>query len=260
MSYCIKYLSLILVLISASCTQSPESADLQRAAEATATPAPQQETLEPLTRKLIKEGHVEFETFNLEVTRRNMLESVAKHGGYVSSDQEYNSPGRTSNTVVIRVPADDFNNLLREATRGVDHFERKEINVLDITEEFLDVQARLKTKKELEQRFIDLLQAAKNVTELLEIEKQIGQLRSEIESIEGRLNYLSDQVSLSTLTLTFYQRVPNETAFGQRFQDGFRNGWNNLIWFFIGLSNIWPFILMGGALLMAFRLARSKGN
>ena len=114
----------------------------------------------------------------------------------------------------------------------------------DVTEKFLDIQARLKTKKELENRYLELLNKASSVTEIMEVEKQIGQLRQEIESKEGRLNYLKSKISLSTLTLTFYKSVPNEVEFGNKFKTGFKNGWDNLIWFFVFITNIWPFVLM----------------
>jgi len=228
------------------------------AEEEVIAPTTEQNTAESVERKLIKEGRVEFETGNLSATRKTIFEAVKKYKAYVSSDQEFKFPGRKSNTVVIRVPADNFDNLLSDATQGVDKFDSKEINVKDVTEEFLDIQARLKTKKELEHRFIELLKEAKNVIEILEIEKQIGQLRSDIESIEGRLKYLQDRVSFSTLTMTFYESIPNETQFGQQFKNGFRNGWDNLIWFFVVLTNIWPFILIGLALLIGLRVYRSK--
>lgn len=253
-----KYLGLILMLTIFGCAPNQESSNMEMAAEKIAAPTTEQKTNETVERKLIKEGRVEFETDNLYTTRKTIFEAVNKYKGYVSSDQEFKSPGRKSNTVVIRIPADSFDNLLSEATKGVEKFDSKEINVKDVTEEFLDIQARLKTKKELEQRYIDLLKQAKNVIEILEIEKQIGELRSEIESIEGRLKYLQDRVSFSTLTMTFYETIPNETEFGQKFKNGFRSGWDNLIWFFVVLTNIWPFILIGLGFIIGIRLYRKR--
>lgn len=253
-----KYLGLLILLTIFGCARNPDSANMEMADEEKAAPTTEQKTIETVERKLIKEGRVEFETDNLNTTRKAIFEAVQKYNGYVSSDQEFKSPGRKSNTVVIRVPADNFDNLLNDATQGVEKYESKEINVKDVTEEFLDIQARLKTKKELEQRYIDLLKQAKNVTEILEIENQIGQLRSEIESIEGRLKYLHDNVSFSTLTMTFYESIPNETEFGQKFINGFRSGWDNLIWFFVLLTNIWPFILIGLGLIIGIRIYRRK--
>lgn len=253
-----KYLGLIIILTIFGCAKSSDSTNMEMAHEEIVAPTTEEKNNETVERKLIKEGRIEFETDNLNTIRRTIFEAVNKHKGYVSSDQEFKSPGRKSNTVVIRVPADNFDNLLSDATKGIERFESKEINVNDVTEEFLDIQARVKTKKELELRYIDLLKQAKNVTEILEIEKQIGQLRSEIESIEGRLKYLQNRVSFSTLTMTFYETIPNETQFGQKFKNGFRNGWDNLIWFFVLLTNIWPFILIGLVLIIGIRFYRKK--
>ena len=209
-------------------------------------------------RKLIKEGRVEFETDDINSTRKLIFESIKKYKAYISSDQEYKFSRRISNTIIVRVPAKNFDLLLSDITKGITKFDSKNIEVKDVTEEFIDIQARLKTKKKLENRYLELLKKANTVTEIIEVEKQIGQLRSEIESIEGRLKYLTSKVSLSTLTITFYQTVPNETEFGNKFKNGFKNGWNNLIWFFVFLTNIWPFILIGIGLRFGIKMWRKR--
>lgn len=254
------YLGLMILLIFSACNQKLDKASIgdTSAFEMTAPSSSEQESTEIIDRKLIKEGQVEFETENLSLTRKTVFGAVKKYNAYVSSDQENRLPGRKSNTIVIRMPADKFDNLLSDATQGVERFESKEIKVDDVTEEFIDIQARLKTKKELEQRYSELLKDAKNVTEILEIEKQAGEIRAEIESIEGRLKYLQDRISSSTLTMTFYQSVPGETQFGQNFSNGFRNGWNNLILFFVMLINIWPFVLIIIGLIIGFRIYKKR--
>jgi hypothetical protein len=217
-----------------------------------------QKTEEIVERKLIKEGQLEFESTDFSLTRKTIFEAIDKYKGYVSSDQEFNSPGRKSNTIIIRVPADNFDKLLQDATKGVERFDNKQITVKDVTEEFLDMQARLKTKKELENRYLEILKQAKNVKEILEIEKEIGQLREEIESVEGRLKYLLNRVSFSTLTITFYESISTQTKFGQEFKNGLSNGLNNLIWFFVMLTNVWPFIILGLVLIFGIRTYRKK--
>ena len=240
------------------CDSNNESATFDMEAVELGAVAEDQSSVDETLRKLIKEGRVEFETENIDSTRKTTFRIVGLYQGYISSDQEYKSSGRTSNTLTIRVPAKNFDRLLSEATSGVDKFDSKEITMLDVTEEYLDIQARLNTKKELETRYLELLKQANTVTEILEIEKQAGELRSEIESIEGRLKYLENQVSFSTLTMTFYQRTSIETAFGQKFSDGFKNGWDNLVWFFVLLTNIWPFIILGVGLIIGIRVMRKN--
>ncbi|MCB9232850.1 MAG: DUF4349 domain-containing protein [Bacteroidia bacterium] len=209
-------------------------------------------------RKLIKTGNVEFQTPNMDSTRQKILTAVNQYHAYLASDQSWNSAGRVTNTIVARIPAADFDPFMAAATQGVEKFEHKEISTQDVTEEFLDVEARLKTKKELEARYLELLKKANTVHEILDIEKQIGDLRAEIESTEGRLKYLTNQVSFSTLSLTFYEKVPEKTGFGNKFSEGFKNGWEYLIWFFVLLTNVWPFLLITAILVVLYSVMKRR--
>lgn len=208
--------------------------------------------------KLIKRGDIEFETDDLVATRKNILQATKKSQGYVTSDREFTSESQKNNTLVVRIPAKNFDSFLATVTKEVQRFDRKSITVEDVTEEFLDVQARLKTKKELEQRYLVLLKQAKNMKEMLAIEKEMAKLRGEIESVEGRLKYLQNQVSFSTVTITFYKMVSAPIGFGKKFIMGFKNGWHNFIWFFVFVTNIWPFIFIAGFLI--FVIIRRKRN
>jgi len=211
-----------------------------------------------IERKLIKNGNLSFETDNLPATRQKVLYAVKANSGYISDDQETRSDDRISHTLQVRVPAAHFDTLLNTITKGVSHFDYKQINVSDVTEEFIDVSARVKAKKEMETRYLALLKQAKTVSNMLEIERELGNIRAEIESIEGRLRYLTDQVAYSTLSVTYYEKIHSQTAFGKHFREGFRNGWNNLVWFFIGIVNLWPFLLLAGIGIWLFRRWRKK--
>ena len=257
-------LAILLLFIFNSCDKNSSNINSkpERSAISEEMPANQNTTVadNAVERKLIKEGEVRFETSDANATREKIIKAVKKYKGYISSDDEDHYSGQITYTMVIRVPAKDFDNLLSESTEGVRSFDNKSVDVKDVTEEFLDVQARLKTKKALENRYLELLKKANTVSEILEVEKQIGNLRAEIESIEGRLKYLESQVSFSTLQISFYQIIPQERKFGNKFSNGFVNGWNNLIVFFVFLINVWPFILLIIAVIYGIkRWRRRKG-
>ena len=118
MKYLTNFLGLIILLTLFGCAQNRDSAIFEMADEEMVAPTTEQvidetdETVEKVERKLIKEGRVEFETNDLNSTRKTIFEAVKKYKGYVSSDQEFNSPVRKSNIVIIRVPADNLDNLL----------------------------------------------------------------------------------------------------------------------------------------------------
>ncbi|MBI3135103.1 MAG: DUF4349 domain-containing protein [Bacteroidetes bacterium] len=202
------------------------------------------EPLEITERKLIKTGTISFKTASVDSTRKKVLDATTRHNGYIASDSETKSYGKFSTTIVIRVPNNNFDPLLNEISEGVEAFDQKDILVEDVTEEFVDAEARVKTKKELEIRYHELLKEAKSVSEMLEIEQQIGDLRAEIESLEGRLKFLTSQVKFSTLTVTFYEEYEETKGWGAKFSKSFGQGWDNLIYFFIGLTTIWPFLIL----------------
>jgi len=212
-------------------------------------------------RKIIKEGEVHFESPGLAETRARVDAAVAKFGGYVSREQEYAYPDRVEQSLEARVPAEKFDDFLAEISAGVKRFDIKRIESTDVTEEYMDVEIRLKIKKETEDRYRQLLRQAKTVKDILDIEKQMAEIREEIESMEGRLKYLQNRISLSTLTITFYERKSSPVGFPSKFKNGLMNGWRNFVWFLVGLINVWPFLLLAllaacGAI--AYRRRRRK--
>ncbi|WP_408035369.1 DUF4349 domain-containing protein [Tenacibaculum aestuarii] len=198
-------------------------------------------------RKLIKTGDISFETSDLSATRNHIEQVLKKYNGYISTDNEYKSSQSITTNLTVRIPSKNFDVFLSEISSKVTRFDNKNISVKDVTEQFLDVEARLKVKKKLEQRYSEILKKASSVKEIIEVERELNKVRSEIESMEGRLKYLQNQVSYSTLTIRFYKTEISKAyskSFGKRLTEAFSSGIDNIKWFFIGLVNIWPFILL----------------
>ena len=211
-----------------------------------------------IERKLIKTGYLEFEVEDFSEMKKIIHTAVEKNDAYISQEHEYSGYQRVNTSVEIRVPAANFETLLSEVTVGVEDFDTRDIEVSDVTEEFIDLEARIKTKKELEAQYHELLDKAQSVGDILEIEREISYLREEIESLEGRLRYLSKSVSYSTLTILYYKTVPEQNKFGNKFETGFESGWDNLILLFVALTHVWPFILIGIILILIFKLRRKN--
>jgi hypothetical protein len=210
-------------------------------------------------RKLIKNGRIGFQTDDLDKTYQNILKVVKQYDAYVSSDENHNNYGELRHDLTIRIPAKDFDKFVETVGKGVDEFDYKEIQTQDVTAEYLDVEVRIKTKKEMENRYLAILQQAKSVTEMLEIERQLGDVRGEIESMEGRLRFLKNQVSFSTLNISFYTNVPYQgDSFWTRLGNSFHSGWDNLLLFIVGIVHLWPFLILIGFGVWGFRRFRKK--
>lgn len=207
--------------------------------------------------KIIRTANLRFETEDLEETHSRIVSSLKKFGGIVQNDRQENEYQSISRTLEVRVPSQNFDGFMSDVSKGVAYFDEKEISSSDVTEEYIDTESRIKTKKALEARYLELLKKANKVSEMLEVEAKLSEIREEIESKQARLNYLKSQVAMSTLTITFYKTRPDNggatVSYGSKIGNALKSGVNGLSDFFIGLLEMWPFILILVALIVFFR-------
>lgn len=197
---------------------------------------------EIVERKLIKNGEITFSTKNIDDTRKELEKATKAFNGYVSSEEQQKFDERINYQQIIRIPSGRFDAFMNVIEKLGQHIEYRNLTTEDVTEEFIDTEARLKTKKELETRYHQLLGKANKVTDMLAIEEQISKVRTEIETMQGRLNFLTNQVGYSTLTVNYHQVIAGDYGFGSRLIASFVTGWNGLLAFLIGIISAWPFI------------------
>ena len=206
--------------------------------------------------QIIKTAHLTFETKDPEATHKKILTLTKDHKGFVQSDHSGKDYGRINFNLVIRVPTENFQSVIDGISDGEEYFDQKEISRQDVTEEFVDLQARLKAKRQLEERYLQLLKQAKSVKEMLEIERELSNIREEIEAKEGRLQYLQNKVSLSTIYINFYKTTRSKgvsLSYGQKMINALKGGWNGISVFFLGVLYIWPLLLIIGILILILR-------
>lgn len=212
--------------------------------------------------KIIKTARLVYETKNIEATHTKILEFANQYKGLVQNDNSGKGYNRIFRNLVIRIPSESFQTFIDGVSEGVSYFDQKEISRQDVSEEFVDLEARLKAKKELEKRYLELLKQAKNVKEMLEIERELSKIREEIEAKQGRLEFLQNRVSMSTVTIEFY-KLTSETgitqSYGQKMINSLKGGWDGISVFFLGILYLWPIflLLLIGALVLR-RLIRKK--
>lgn len=209
--------------------------------------------------KIIKNAHLRFETADLDATAQKIQDAIKKHKAQLQNDVETKDSYILERSITVRIPAQQFDAFIADIGKGVSYFDRKEISSQDVTEEYIDISARLKAKKVLEARYLELLKKASKVSEMLEIEKQLSAIREEIEAQEGRLRYIQDRVALSTVYIAFYKSTEHSggatVSYGSKMGNAFKSGFNALSTFFLALLYMWPFILI---FVVAFIIIRKK--
>jgi hypothetical protein len=209
-------------------------------------------------------------TANLNITvddykkARTEIEAIIKtSNSYIGNENEQNSTYSINNDMVIRVVNKDFEGMVNRLLGVATNVNSKNISAEDVTAQFVDIQSRLKSKKEIEKRYLDILNKASKVTDVLEIEQKLGEIREEIEAKEGELKYLGDQVDYSTINLTFHQDFEytpaDKPGFFGRIGHAFGNGWNGFLSFLVGIVYAWPlWIILGGIAYFLVRFIRRK--
>ena len=134
----------------------------------------------------------------------DISEMAVTSGGYVSSssvyDSYYGSDTGKEGYVTVRVPKSEYSSFLA-SVEDLGEVSSKSVNAQDVTEEYIDLNARLDNLQRQETRLQEILNMTVTVEEVLSVEKELGRVRGDIESLTGRLNYLEDRIEFSTINI-----------------------------------------------------------
>jgi Domain of unknown function (DUF4349) len=216
-------------------------------------------------RKIIRNGELTLEADLPEEAQRAISTIVESKGGFVIESQQSSSElrGATRDTVTmkVRVPAEKFNEAIDEIRKTGSRVIVETVKGQDVTEEFVDIEARLKAKKLLETQIMEIMKRSNSVEDALSVQKELGTVRGEIEQIEGRKRFLENQSSLSTITLriqTPTALTAGSTGFFYRLGEAFSTGYNAALTFILFLVTlliaVLPFLLL--IVLPLFLIAR----
>lgn len=206
--------------------------------------------------RIVRTGELRFAVDNRVSFRDSVQRQAADYGGYVSEDTELRNGPVTEQVMVVRMPPEHFEPFLNQISTAVGNFDSRRIQAIDVTDQFVDLEARLKARRDTEARFVELLKQASDVDAILKIVQQMDSLRAEIEVSEGRLRLLRDQEAFSTLRLSFYEVDSGTSALTSRLEHSFLLGWRGLLNCLVAISVFWPLAVAG--LLWLFWRHREK--
>jgi hypothetical protein len=174
-----------------------------------------------IERKIIRNAELGFESKSPSESLKKISGIAEKHGGFVvlseSNQNESRSEPATMATLILRVPAAQFTATVDEVLGVGDRVLHNKISGNDVTEEFVDVEARLRAKRALEMQFLEIMKQSRKVSDALEVQSQLSTVRTEIEQLEGRRRYLENQAALSTINISLRTPAPMVTATTQGF-------------------------------------------
>ncbi len=223
------------------------------------------ETLsEGVSKKIIKTGEIIFQSDEIENDYKKIVALLPKFHGYVEGENQTKNDYRIDYSLTIRVASTSYDSLFSSLAGLASRLDSKSSNISDVTERYYDLKTRIANKKSLEQRYVDLLKKADVVKDILEIEKNLNEVRTDIERLQGQFNYLSQQVNLSTIHLSFYEILPytynasERKGFGARVLSSLDSGWQGFLSFLVAITSLWPFLILTVGGIYLFRAVRKR--
>jgi len=182
---------------------------------ATSSESQQPGKVAEVERKIIYEAQLRLVVPDFASTEESIPRLIKEHGGYLSqSSIDRTSGEHRSGIWQARIPVDQFEAFL-DGLSALGVPEHRSQTAQDVTEEFVDLEARISNKQRLEKRILELLDKAdEKIKDIIEVERELARVRSEIEQMEGRLRYLTNQTDLTTVTIFAREQldyVPPET-------------------------------------------------
>ncbi|MBX3241492.1 MAG: DUF4349 domain-containing protein [Chitinophagaceae bacterium] len=212
-------------------------------------------------RQIIRQASLHIRVQDFRLAHAGIYQLVENAGGYVADDAEMQLGNRIKSEMTIKVPQEKFDWLIARLGETGDSLLQKNVTSEDFSAEYVDTKARIAAREKVRDKYYEFLQKAKNIDEVLKVQKEIGLMQEEIEAANGRVAYIRQQTSFSTIRLSFFQpldRVIDEPAppgFGQKIIHSIKDGWKMIELVLIGLITVWPLWTLG---LLTLYVVKSK--
>lgn len=202
----------------------------------------------PLERKLIKNAEMLLLVDNYDRATESLKNKVRALNGYITNESAnvIDARGSKRGYLEVRIPQYRFDEFL-SGVNNLGKLKNSHIYTQDVTEEYIDVESRLRTMHTKEDRLLDILTQSGKLSDILAVENELANTRAQLESFEGRLRYLNNQTDFSTFNLTLEQVVASTQqvsasglqGVGARAKEAFIQAINNI---FLGLGTFLVFL------------------
>ncbi|WP_410514632.1 DUF4349 domain-containing protein [Paenibacillus sp. BR2-3] len=223
-----------------------------------------------LNKKLIYHANLNMEVEDYAKAQTEVRNMITLANGYIIEFTENMSEYEQGGTFILKVPASGFSSFLGNLEKVKHETLQRSIQGQDVSEEYVDLESRLKAKQLMESQYIEFMKKATKSNDLVAFANQLGAIQEEIEQIKGRMRYIDQNVSFSTVELRLYQTdesfaLKNKTEqgpLGERASAALQGSLNALSvmfqWMVVILAGALPLLIGGGIILVIVLWFRKK--
>lgn len=232
-------------------------------------------SLAAVDRKIIRNADLTMEVASTTDTQHRVVSIAEAHGGFVvtseAKQRESTEPAKRTLDfkLIVRVPENHFGSALDQIRGLASNLTEEKISGQDVTEEFIDLEARIRTQKALEAQFLQIMRQTGKIVDALEVQRQIAEVRSDIERLEGRKRFLENRSSLSTITVNIVAPKPMVVVPTTGFRNSLREALSDsidvgsaIVLFFVRFAIVMIpvglFVLLPAGLVVRYFIRRAK--
>lgn len=184
-------------------------------------------------RLVIRTGNLSVVVDNVDTAEAQIRQIAESRGGYVIGSQVNGDGAQRRASISFKVPATRFDEAIAEVAKLSLEVETQDVQGQDVTDEYVDLNSRLRNLRAVEARLIDFLQQAQRVEEALQVNQQLTEIQGQIEQAEGRITYLKESAAYSTVNVSLRGKPVVVVAADTTWSPGAtaRNAANSLILF-----------------------------
>lgn len=157
-------------------------------------------------RKLIHRAYLHLRVDDYEVAQANIEQKTAKYEGYIVESTVYHDElAIASGVMSVRIPAQHFQAFLLDTEKEAKNIIERNVTGEDVTEQYIDLEAKLKAKQIVEERLIGFMNEAEKTEDLLQISSDLAVVQEEIDSLIGKLTYLKNQTEYATIDISLVE-------------------------------------------------------
>ncbi|WP_162551305.1 DUF4349 domain-containing protein [Paenibacillus tepidiphilus] len=225
-----------------------------------------------LNKKLIYKANLVMEVEDYNAAQTEVRNMVTLAGGYIIGFNESVTDSERGGTFVLKVPASGFSPFLDNLEKIKNENLQRSIQGQDVSEEYVDLESSLKAKQLMETRYLEFMEKATKSADLVAFANQLGAIQEEIEQIKGRMRYIDQNVSFSTVELRLYQTEAlvidaakeEQGPLLTRASDALKGSVNALSvtfqWLFVVLAGALPVLIVIAVIVAVILFIRKKTN
>jgi hypothetical protein len=228
----------------------------------TGTPAQSGSGTSGIETKIIKTAFLTIEVKDVPGSVETLKILAAQKGGYISSTNiQNNYNNRLSGSVILRVPAAEFDSTLT-GVKALGTVKSVSTQGQDVTEEYVDLQAQKISYQNQLTQYNEIMKKAVKVEDVITVQQQIDRVQTELNRLEGRLKYLDSRIDLSTITVNLQEPEPVGGETGHNFistiNEGIAGFFGMIDAIIIILFTLLPLIIVGGAGYAIYRWRKGR--